>query len=62
LSRTGNVEKAAEAAEGGARKTISMKPSLGRTVYVGGKGWQEVPDPGAYGLSEFLLGLAQALR
>jgi len=62
LSHTGNVAKAAAAAEEGSKKTMSMKASLGRSVYVGGQGWQDVPDPGAYGLSEFLLGLAQGLQ
>jgi triose/dihydroxyacetone kinase / FAD-AMP lyase (cyclizing) len=62
LSRTGSVEQAAAAAAEGSKKTMSMKASLGRSVYVGGKGWQEVPDPGAYGLSELLLGLAQGLQ
>ncbi|QDS76070.1 hypothetical protein FKW77_005877 [Venturia effusa] len=62
LSRTGNVQKAAEAAEEGAKKTKAMKASLGRTVYVGGEGWQNVPDPGAYGLAQFLLGLSEGLK
>jgi len=57
LSRTGNVQKAADAAAEGAKKTKDMKASLGRTVYVGGEGFKTVPDPGAYGLAEFLLGL-----
>ncbi|TID18349.1 dihydroxyacetone kinase [Venturia nashicola] len=62
LSRTGNVQKAAEAADEGAKKTKAMKASLGRTVYVGGEGWQNVPDPGAYGLAQFLLGLSEGLK
>jgi len=61
LSRTGNIQKAAEAANEGAKKTKNMKASLGRSVYVGGEGWQKVPDPGAYGLAEFLLGLSEGL-
>lgn len=60
LARTGNVKEAAQAARKGADGTKGMKASLGRTVYVGGSGWQEVPDPGAYGLSEFLTGMAEA--
>lgn len=59
LRKTGDVRKAAEAARQGADDTKGMKASLGRSVYVGGKNWQEVPDPGAYGLSEFLQGLAE---
>ena len=61
LQKSGNVKEAAEAAAKGAESTRGMKASLGRTVYVGGEGWQGVPDPGAYGLSEFLSGLAKAL-
>jgi dihydroxyacetone kinase len=62
LSKTANVQKAAEAADEGAKKTKAMKASLGRTVYVGGEGWQQVPDPGAYGLAQFLLGLSEGLK
>lgn len=58
LSSTGDVKKAAEAARKGAEGTKGMKASLGRTVYVGGLGFEQVPDPGAWGLSEFYLGLA----
>jgi len=61
LKDTGNVQKAAEAAKEGADRTKGMKASLGRSVYVGGTGFEEVPDPGAYGLSIFLSGLASAL-
>jgi dihydroxyacetone kinase len=62
LSKTGNVEAAARAAEKGAQGTKGMKASLGRTVYVGGAGWQGVPDPGAHGLAELLLGLSEGLK
>jgi dihydroxyacetone kinase len=62
LSHTGDVAKAARAAEEGAKKTKGMKASLGRTVYVGGEGWQEVPDPGAYALAVFLTGLSEGLK
>jgi dihydroxyacetone kinase len=58
LSETGDLKKAAEAARDGAESTKGMKASLGRTVYIGGSGFKEVPDPGAWGLSEFFLGLA----
>lgn len=61
LKKTENVKKAAEAAKEGAGKTKGMKASLGRSVYVGGTGFEEVPDPGAYGLSVFLSGIAEAL-
>ena len=61
LRETGNVKQAADAAKKGADATKGMKANLGRSVYVGGKGYEEVPDPGAYGLSEFLTGLAEGL-
>ncbi|KAL8882818.1 MAG: hypothetical protein Q9198_000250 [Flavoplaca austrocitrina] len=61
LKATGNTKQAAEAAKRGADNTKGMKASLGRSVYVGGEGHKEVPDPGAYGLSQFLIGLAEAL-
>ena len=61
LKKTGNVKKAAAAAKEGADKTKGMKAKLGRSVYVGGTGFEEVPDPGAYGLSLFLTGIAEAL-
>ena len=59
LQQSGSIKRAAEAAKKGAESTKGMKASLGRSVYVGGKGYEEVPDPGAYGLSEFLTGLAE---
>ncbi|GAM89038.1 hypothetical protein ANO11243_070720 [Dothideomycetidae sp. 11243] len=61
LEQTANVKKAAQAAQEGTDKTKGMKASLGRTVYVGGSGWKDVPDPGAYGLSVFFNGLAEKL-
>lgn len=61
LKTTGDIKQAARAAKDGADKTKGMKASLGRSVYVGGTGYEEVPDPGAHGLSVFLSGLADAL-
>ena len=61
LNASGEIKAAAKAATEGATRTKGMRASLGRTVYVGGEGWQNVPDPGAYGLSIFLDGLASAL-
>lgn len=58
LNETGDLKKAAEASRKGAEGTKGMKASLGRTVYIGGTGFEEVPDPGAWGLAEFFLGLA----
>ncbi|KAF1945872.1 dihydroxyacetone kinase [Clathrospora elynae] len=62
LSQTESIGKAAAAAQEGSRGTKGMKASLGRTVYVGGEGFQEVPDPGAHGLAELLLGLSNGLK
>ena len=61
LSETEDLKQAAQAATKATESTKGMKPGLGRSVYVGGSGWQEVPDPGAYGLSEFLEGMAEGL-
>ena len=58
LEQTGDVKQAAEAAKAAAEGTKGMKASLGRTVYIGGSGYEEVPDPGAWGLTCFFLGLA----
>ncbi|CVL03357.1 probable glycerone kinase isoform [Fusarium mangiferae] len=58
LVKTNSLVRAAEAAKHGAETTVGMKASLGRSVYIGGSGFQQVPDPGAWGLSEFLAGLA----
>ena len=62
LNSTGDVKKAGEAAKEGAEKTKAMKASLGRAVYVGAEDeWMgKIPDPGAWGLQEFLVGLAAA--
>lgn len=59
LGATGDLSKAAQAADQGAKSTKGMKANLGRTVYIGGSGFQEVPDPGAYGLAVFFSGLAE---
>ncbi|KAK3308147.1 Dak1 domain-containing protein [Chaetomium strumarium] len=58
LAKTGDVKQAAEAAQHAAEGTKGMKASLGRTVYIGGSGFEKVPDPGAWGLASFFLGLA----
>jgi triose/dihydroxyacetone kinase / FAD-AMP lyase (cyclizing) len=58
LEQTGDVKQAAEAALNAAEGTKGMKASLGRTVYIGGSGFEQVPDPGAWGLASFFLGLA----
>ncbi|KXX78084.1 Dihydroxyacetone kinase 1 [Madurella mycetomatis] len=58
LEKTGDVKQAAEAAQNAAEGTKGMKPRLGRAVYIGGSGFEQVPDPGAWGLAAFFLGLA----
>ncbi|OAA74086.1 dihydroxyacetone kinase [Cordyceps fumosorosea ARSEF 2679] len=58
LMASGDVRRAARASRAGAEATKGMKASLGRSVYVGGSGYEEVPDPGAWGLACFFDGLA----
>jgi len=60
LEKTGDLKQAAEASRKGAEDTKGMQASLGRAVYVGSEEeWMgKVPDPGAWGLAEFLDGLA----
>ncbi|OAA43525.1 dihydroxyacetone kinase [Beauveria brongniartii RCEF 3172] len=58
LARSGDVAQAAQASRAAADATKGMKASLGRSVYVGGSGYEEVPDPGAWGLACFFQGLA----
>jgi dihydroxyacetone kinase len=57
LGKTSDGKKAAEGARLGASGTKGMKPGLGRSVYVGGDAFQQVPDPGAWGLAVFFSGL-----
>ncbi|RYC64580.1 hypothetical protein CHU98_g1614 [Xylaria longipes] len=58
LGESCDIEKAAVASKKAAENTRGMKASLGRAVYVGGSGFETVPDPGAFGLASFFLGLA----
>jgi triose/dihydroxyacetone kinase / FAD-AMP lyase (cyclizing) len=62
LGTSGDVRRAAEEAKRGAEETKGMKASLGRAVYVGAEEeWMgKVPDPGAWGLQEMLVGMADA--
>ncbi|KAI6584559.1 hypothetical protein MCOR12_010497 [Pyricularia oryzae] len=59
LAETGNVGTAASAAQKGAESTKGMKPSFGRSTYVGGTGFEQVPDAGAWRLAAFFNGLAR---
>ncbi|OJD28306.1 dihydroxyacetone kinase [Blastomyces percursus] len=63
LAESGDLGAAAKAAEDGAEATKHMKASLGRAVYVGSEEeWiGKVPDPGAFGLAQFLRGLTNAV-
>lgn len=63
LFQSQDVNAASAASQKGTESTKSMKASLGRSVYVGGEDeWiGKVPDPGAFGLSEFLAGIAEAV-
>lgn len=62
LRKEKSLNAAAAAAKEGAVKTKDLRPGLGRTVYIGNEGaWLgKVPDPGAWGLSSFLEGLAMS--
>ncbi|OJD14951.1 hypothetical protein AJ78_04766 [Emergomyces pasteurianus Ep9510] len=63
LAESGDLRAAAKAAEDGVESTKHMKASLGRSVYVGGEDeWiGKVPDPGAFGLAQFLRGVTDAV-
>ncbi|RYP41028.1 hypothetical protein DL769_011668 [Monosporascus sp. CRB-8-3] len=58
LQKSGDIKTAAEASKEAALGTKGMVASLGRAVYIGGSGYEDVPDPGAWGLACFFLGLA----
>lgn len=59
LAETLDLQAAVKAAQEGMEKTQGMQASLGRSVYVGGDAFKQCPDPGAYGLTQFLNGLSQ---
>ncbi|RFU30628.1 hypothetical protein B7463_g5719, partial [Scytalidium lignicola] len=63
LVESENIHTAIHAARDGTEATKNMRPKLGRSVYVGSEErWLgKIPDPGAYGLFEFLNGLAGSL-
>ncbi|KZZ94580.1 dihydroxyacetone kinase [Ascosphaera apis ARSEF 7405] len=64
LISTSNIHQAAKEAMDKAMATKDLKPGLGRSVYVGGEAdWiGKIPDPGAVGLAEFLLGISEAVK
>lgn len=55
----GDVQKSVESAKKGMEQTKSMKPSLGRAVYVNEEAWDKVPDPGAFATWTFLEGFLE---
>ena len=59
LAKTLKLPAAVKAAQEGMEKTQGMQASLGRSVYVGGEAFKQCPDPGAYGLTQFLIGLSK---
>lgn len=59
---TNDVSQATEAARKGCESTKGMEAQLGRSVYVGGDDWKKCPDPGAFGLVEFLTGMSTSLE
>lgn len=61
MIETRDFQKATEAAKQGCERTKGMEASLGRSVYVGGDDWKKCPDPGAYGMVEFFLGMSKAI-
>lgn len=62
LAATLDIKQAAAEATNGAENTKALKPAFGRSVYVGSEeAWLgKIPDPGAWAVSEFLQGLAEA--
>ncbi|KAK5992725.1 Dihydroxyacetone kinase 1 [Cladobotryum mycophilum] len=56
LAETLHLGHAIDAAKKGCDSTKGMEASLGRSVYVNAQGWNECPDPGAYGLVKLLEG------
>ncbi|KAG9241116.1 Dak1 domain-containing protein [Calycina marina] len=58
ITETKDFSQATEAAKKGCESTKGMEASFGRSVYIGGDDWKKCPDPGAYGMVEFLLGMS----
>lgn len=58
LEKTGDLGQASMAAMDAAEATKGLQAKLGRTVYLGGSGYEQVPDPGAWGIAKFFVGLA----
>lgn len=58
----GSLEVALRSATEGAERTKGMRAAFGRTVYVNEEGWEQVPDPGAFGVVALVGGLVGRLR
>lgn len=61
LSQKTDLDAAAQAAIESADASKHLRPGLGRAVYVGGeeKWLGKIPDPGAFGLAQFMQGIAK---
>ena len=54
------LQRAADAAEEGARRTAVLAAGAGRASYVPGAQYRGLPDPGALGVAVWLMAVAQA--
>ena len=54
------LQRAADAAEEGARRTAALAAGAGRASYVPGAQYQGLPDPGALGVAVWLRSVAEA--
>ncbi|KXH42397.1 hypothetical protein CSAL01_04889 [Colletotrichum salicis] len=57
--KSGDFKAAVKTASEKAQATRYLKARFGRATYVGDAAGQELPDPGAWALYEFLLGMAE---
>lgn len=64
LQKDGDLGKAVEEAERGAKATANMKAKYGRATYVGDKADTEekTPDPGAWAAAVWLRGLYEGMK
>jgi dihydroxyacetone kinase len=61
LSAAACLDQAIGAAAAGAESTKTMRASAGRSAYVPESAQMGVPDPGAMGVVEWMLGVREAL-
>jgi len=62
FNETGDFKRAVAVAREKAEATRFLKPKFGRASYVGEAVGQELPDPGAWALSEMLRGMLEGLE